>query len=140
MEFFGLLHQAQSLAIALRHGAAEVVAHAAVEVRALVDGDIGHGTAAERANAGNDGRVLAEAAVAAQVEAVFKQRGNIGRARRTPGVPGLFQAFKSIHFRSSSVQIEQIAQRDRQSAPLDHRVDKAMLAQELRALEIAGQL
>ena len=69
---FGLLHQAQSLAVALRHGAAEVVAHAAVEVRALVDGDIGHG------------RPL--------------------------------------------------------SVPLDHRVDKAMLAQELRALEIAGQL
>ena len=33
VEFFGLLHQAQSLAIALRHGAAEVVAHAACRWR-----------------------------------------------------------------------------------------------------------
>ena len=96
VELLRLLHQAQGLAVSLRHGAAEVVAHPRVKIRALVNGNIGHGTSLQRADAGKNRRVLPEAAVPAEVEPVAEQLLHISPARGTAAVSRGFQAFISL--------------------------------------------
>ena len=77
MKFFRLLHQSHRLAVTLGVRAAEVVLDAPVGIRALFNADDGDGSAADRADAADDGAVVRIAAVAVQLDKILHDFGDI---------------------------------------------------------------
>ncbi len=95
LEAVGEAHEALRLAVALGPGHAEIVAHPALGVGALLLADDDDRAAAEAAEAADDGAVLGEGAVAGERREVGDQRRHVvgevrplGMARHLHLLPG----------------------------------------------------
>ena len=82
-ELLGLAHETQRLAVALRLRAAEVARDTFAQVGALFLGDHRHRAAADPSEAAYDGPVVAEHAVAVQLDEAVHERVDVGERRRT---------------------------------------------------------
>ena len=85
-EALGQVHQPHRLAIALRVGHAEIVAHPALGVGALLVADHDHRAAAEASEAALDRAVVAEGAVAGERRVILEQARDVVREMRPLGM------------------------------------------------------
>ena len=87
-ELVGQVHQPHRLAVALRPGGAEIVLDAGGGVVALLVADHHHRRAAKPAQPADDGLVVAEFAVAAQLDEILDQAGDVVDEVRPLGMAG----------------------------------------------------
>ncbi len=93
VEFFGELHFGEGLAVAFGVGAAEVAGDFFLGVAALVVADEHDLVAADAADAGDDGFVIAEGAVAVEFVEVFDDHVDVVAGLRARGVAGDLDGF-----------------------------------------------
>ena len=87
-ELLRLAHEAQRLAVALGLGASEVAGHAVGQVHALLLGNDRHGMPRDPPDAGEDGPVVGEGAVAVQLDEALHDAVEVASGRGTAHVAG----------------------------------------------------
>ena len=87
MVFFGELHEPERLAVAFRARHAEIAPHVVVDVLPLAVTDQHHLHAVERREPADEGGVVAEVAVAVQLEEVGEDEGDVVGEDRSLGMP-----------------------------------------------------